>query len=232
MSNTLSIKIRIFLSLKVILFKNISVGFHAVTKDLFYSFHSWKMSVENIDNGQVLEHLREIEEAAEEVLSDKQEIVDLDRKRCQNREAIRALSHLNEEEIGLLQQQNTVTKITRFPANLIVTRWKLLNRVGKLISLIRKVSLETVRLCLCSRPFRNDALELSRLCLFNLELKCIVSINSLCWFQLCTRCCYLSGKNNYAVINNFSRCCFLIQFKLRTKIRQKLGSTILRALES
>ena len=50
--------------------------------------------------------LREIEEAAggqafgraEEVLSDKQEIVDLDRKRCQNREAIRALSHLNEEK--------------------------------------------------------------------------------------------------------------------------------------
>ena len=39
------------------------------------------------------EHLREIEEAAEEVLSDKQEIVDLDRKQCQNREAIqRALS--------------------------------------------------------------------------------------------------------------------------------------------
>ena len=35
-------------------------------------------------------HLREIEEAAEEVLSNKQEIVDLDRKRCQNREAIRA----------------------------------------------------------------------------------------------------------------------------------------------
>ena len=44
------------------------------------------------------EHLREIEEAAEEVLSDKQEIVDLDRKQCQNREAIRrALSHLNEK---------------------------------------------------------------------------------------------------------------------------------------
>ena len=37
-------------------------------------------------------HLREIEEAAEEVLSDKQEIVDLDRKRCQNREAIRAMT--------------------------------------------------------------------------------------------------------------------------------------------
>ena len=43
-------------------------------------------------------HLREIEEAAEEVLSDKQEIVDLDRKRCQNREALRALSHLNTSE--------------------------------------------------------------------------------------------------------------------------------------
>ena len=50
----------------------------------------FKMSQE-----QLLVHLREIEEAAEEVLSDKQEIVDLDRKRCQNREAIRAMSHLN-----------------------------------------------------------------------------------------------------------------------------------------
>ena len=45
---------------------------------------------DNLD-GHVLEHLREIEEAAEEVLSEKQEIVDLDRKRNQNREAIRAL---------------------------------------------------------------------------------------------------------------------------------------------
>ena len=45
---------------------------------------------------QLMVHLREIEEAAEEVLSDKQEIVDLDRKRCQNREAIRAMDqHLN-----------------------------------------------------------------------------------------------------------------------------------------
>ena len=45
----------------------------------------------------VLEHLREIEEAAEEVLSEKQEIVDLDRKRNQNREAIRALSRKPQE---------------------------------------------------------------------------------------------------------------------------------------
>ena len=45
---------------------------------------------------QLMVHLREIEEAAEEVLSDKQEIVDLDQKRCQNREAIRAMDqHLN-----------------------------------------------------------------------------------------------------------------------------------------
>ena len=52
------------------------------------------------DSGGLLKHLREIEEAGEEVLSDKQEIVDLDRIRCQNREAIvRALSHLNENAI-------------------------------------------------------------------------------------------------------------------------------------
>jgi hypothetical protein len=49
------------------------------------------------DSGRLLKHLREIEEAGEEVLSDKQEIVDLDRILCQNREAIvRAFSHLNE----------------------------------------------------------------------------------------------------------------------------------------
>ena len=41
---------------------------------------------DNLIDGHVLEHLREIEEAAEEVLSEKQEIVDLDRKRNQNRQ--------------------------------------------------------------------------------------------------------------------------------------------------
>ena len=50
------------------------------------------------DSGRLLEHLREIEEAAEEVLSEKQEIVDLDRKRNQNREAIRALSNESEKK--------------------------------------------------------------------------------------------------------------------------------------
>ena len=52
---------------------------------------------DNLIDGHVLEHLREIEEAAEEVLSEKQEIVDLDRKRNQNREAIRALSRKPQE---------------------------------------------------------------------------------------------------------------------------------------
>jgi len=57
------------------------------------------MSTSGFDDQQrLLEHLCEIEEAAEEVLSNKQEIVDLDRKRCQNREALRALSHLNTSE--------------------------------------------------------------------------------------------------------------------------------------
>ncbi len=40
---------------------------------------------------RLLTHLREIEEAAEDVLTDKQEIVDLDRRRNENREALRAL---------------------------------------------------------------------------------------------------------------------------------------------
>ena len=39
----------------------------------------------------VLTHLRELEEAAENVLSDKQEVIDLDRKRHLNREALSAL---------------------------------------------------------------------------------------------------------------------------------------------
>ena len=42
-------------------------------------------------NEQLLIHLKEIESAAEEVLANKQEIVDLDRKRHQNREALRAI---------------------------------------------------------------------------------------------------------------------------------------------
>ena len=42
-------------------------------------------------NTQILNHLRELEEAAEHVLADKQEIIDLDRRRNSNREALSAL---------------------------------------------------------------------------------------------------------------------------------------------
>ena len=42
-------------------------------------------------DARVLIHLRELEEAAENVLADKQEIIDLDRKRNSNREALSAL---------------------------------------------------------------------------------------------------------------------------------------------
>ncbi|KAJ8041964.1 p53 and DNA damage-regulated protein 1 [Holothuria leucospilota] len=41
----------------------------------------------------VLRHLGELEELAEEVLTAKQQIVDLDKKRNQNREALRALQN-------------------------------------------------------------------------------------------------------------------------------------------
>ena len=42
-------------------------------------------------NARVLNHLRELEESAEHVLADKQEIIDLDRRRNSNREALSAL---------------------------------------------------------------------------------------------------------------------------------------------
>ncbi|XP_054880422.1 p53 and DNA damage-regulated protein 1 [Poeciliopsis prolifica] len=42
---------------------------------------------------RVLQYLTEVEEAAEDVLTTKQQIVDLDMKRNSNREALRALRH-------------------------------------------------------------------------------------------------------------------------------------------
>ena len=42
-------------------------------------------------NEKLMIYLREVEELAEDILSDKQEIVDLDRKRHANREALSAL---------------------------------------------------------------------------------------------------------------------------------------------
>ena len=44
---------------------------------------------------RILIHLRELEEAAENVLADKQEIVDLDRRRNSNREALAALDKVS-----------------------------------------------------------------------------------------------------------------------------------------
>ena len=48
----------------------------------------WNM---DLGNDKLLVYLKEVELAAEDVLSDKQEIVDLDRKRNLNREALRAI---------------------------------------------------------------------------------------------------------------------------------------------
>ncbi|XP_048029391.1 p53 and DNA damage-regulated protein 1 [Megalobrama amblycephala] len=42
---------------------------------------------------RILEHLTEVEVAAEDILSDKQQIVDLDLRRNRNREALGALRH-------------------------------------------------------------------------------------------------------------------------------------------
>ena len=85
------IKIYIYLFISYLLNKNNNNN--KTTKNYLVTIIH-KMSSSSSEE-QLMVHLREIEEAAEEVLSDKQEIVDLDRKRCQNREAIRAMSHLN-----------------------------------------------------------------------------------------------------------------------------------------
>ncbi|XP_072239087.1 p53 and DNA damage-regulated protein 1 [Leuresthes tenuis] len=45
------------------------------------------------DSQRVLEYLTEVEEAAEDVLTTKQQIVDLDSKRNKNREALNAMKH-------------------------------------------------------------------------------------------------------------------------------------------
>ncbi|CAG5984499.1 p53 and DNA damage-regulated protein 1 [Menidia menidia] len=45
------------------------------------------------DSQRVLEYLTEVEEAAEDVLTTKQQIVELDSKRNKNREALNALKH-------------------------------------------------------------------------------------------------------------------------------------------
>ena len=60
-------------------------------------------------NAKMLIYLREVEEMAEDVLSDKQEIVDLDRKRHANREA---LSALNKQALGSWKGDQTKTWVS------------------------------------------------------------------------------------------------------------------------
>ena len=64
-----------------------------------------------MNNERLLEHLRDLEEAAEVVLSERQEIVDLDRKRCQNQEAIRSLTKDHKEEQYWLATGNSFFKL-------------------------------------------------------------------------------------------------------------------------
>lgn len=54
--------------------------------------------MESLSNEKLLTYLVEIESSAEDVLSDKQEIVDLDRKRQMTREAIRAVDRQSKQD--------------------------------------------------------------------------------------------------------------------------------------
>ncbi|XP_039590912.1 p53 and DNA damage-regulated protein 1 isoform X2 [Polypterus senegalus] len=65
-----------------------------------------------VDQQTVLQFLAEVEEVAEEVLADKQQMIDLDKKRNRNREALRVLQNDGEsnqqqldQEINTLQNQ-------------------------------------------------------------------------------------------------------------------------------
>lgn len=72
---------------------------------IFYIFEFFRIMGDRRVPDRMLEHLRQIEEAAEEVLSEKQEIVDLDRKRNHNREAIRALSRSSQENTAVNEEK-------------------------------------------------------------------------------------------------------------------------------
>jgi len=64
------------------------------------------------NDSELLTYIKEVESKAEEVLSDRREIVDLDRKRNQNREAIRALkSTEGQEDKTWLAMGNTFFKL-------------------------------------------------------------------------------------------------------------------------
>ncbi|XP_049725758.1 p53 and DNA damage-regulated protein 1 isoform X3 [Elephas maximus indicus] len=94
---------------------------------------------------RVLRYLVEVEELAEEVLSTKRQIVDLDTKRNQNREALRALQKdlsLSDQvrldsEIEQLRKQLKLNVSRLFEAQGWSTEWVLLINPGG-CSLVRK----------------------------------------------------------------------------------------------
>ncbi len=51
---------------------------------------------------QILNDLQNAEEVAESILSDRQEIIDLDKKRNQNREALRLMKKINNNRVRKL----------------------------------------------------------------------------------------------------------------------------------
>ncbi|OBS68526.1 hypothetical protein A6R68_02921 [Neotoma lepida] len=76
---------------------------------------------------RVLQYLVEVEELAEAVLSDKRQIVDLDTKRNQNREGLRAL----QKDLSLSDQEHLDKEIERLRNQLKVKVNRLFEAQGK-----------------------------------------------------------------------------------------------------
>ncbi|RUS90091.1 hypothetical protein EGW08_002133 [Elysia chlorotica] len=64
-----------------------------------------------VEAGRVLSHLAEIEVVAEEILSTRREIIDMDRQRNKTREAIRALQNQKKEDKVWLCNGNMFLKV-------------------------------------------------------------------------------------------------------------------------
>ncbi|XP_063072601.1 p53 and DNA damage-regulated protein 1 [Engraulis encrasicolus] len=118
---------------------------------------------------RVLEYLTEVEEAAEDVLSDKQQIVDLDKRRNSNREALNALrKHMSGEDKAKVCLGNM---IIRFPKDKTIQmierdqeqldkeicdlRNRLKDKVNRLQELQGKPELEGYNLC----PLSNEEMK-------------------------------------------------------------------------
>ncbi|XP_069863123.1 p53 and DNA damage-regulated protein 1 isoform X3 [Dipodomys merriami] len=76
---------------------------------------------------RVLQYLVEVEELAEEVLADKRQIVDLDTKRNQNREGLRAL----QRDLSLSDQDHLDKEIEKLRKQLKVKVNRLFEAQGK-----------------------------------------------------------------------------------------------------